>query len=87
MRFAENGPKWGFLGKMTPKTVSYVNVHPKAITLHGTTLLEPLTTKIGQAVWAVGSLKKKRKKNLETLENAVTLDPCHDPHSMQIQPK
>ena len=53
---------------------------PKAITLHGTTLFEPLTTKIGQAVWAVGSLKKKRKKNnLETLENAVTLDPCHDP--------
>ena len=52
---------------------------PKAITLHATTLFEPLTTKIGRAVWAVGSLKKKRKKTLETLENAVTLDPCHDP--------
>ena len=34
------------------------------------------------AVWAVGSLMKKRKKkkkNLETPENAVTLAPCHDP--------
>jgi hypothetical protein len=55
---------------------------PKGPTLHGTTLFEPLTTKIGRAVWAVGSLKKKRKKkkkNLETPENAVTFDPCHDP--------
>ena len=51
----------------------------KAITLHGTTLFEPLTTEMCRAVRAVGLLKKKRKKNPETPENAVTLDPYHDP--------
>ena len=35
-------------------------------------------TEMCQAVRAVGLSMNKRKKNLETLENAVTLDPCHD---------
>ena len=52
---------------------------PKAITLHGTTLFEPLTAEMCRAVWAVGLSKKKRKRNPETLENTVTLDPFHDP--------
>ena len=67
---------------MTPKTISDVNLHPKRPYLHGTTLFEPLMTKMRCAVWAVGSLMKKRekkKKNLETPENAVILAPCHDP--------
>ena len=32
-----------------------------------------------QAVRAVGLSMEKYKKNLETPENAVILDPCHDP--------
>ena len=75
-KWAKNG---GLGGKWPPKPFLMWFCTLKAITFHGTTLFEPLMTKMWCAVWAVGSLMKKRKKNPETLENAWTLNPYHDP--------
>ena len=60
---------------------------PKAITLHGTTLFRLLTTEMHWAVWAVGLSIEEHKKNPEALENALTLDPCHDPRFNAITTK